>query len=888
MFKDIDENFKGTETLIVDTIKDLIRDNDYVSEIETNGPGVLFYKERGVRKEMPIALKNEVEYNKAIDYLIQSAGLEKNKYLVEGRYVLPGGRYGRLHIAMPPATPYPLVTLALKTSNLKDITSIQGSGSFNSEIALFLRAAVASKLTTVLSGGTGAGKALHKDTLIPTPYGMKTVGELNVGDIIFDENGNETKIERKYCPEDPQSYEIEFKSGQKVKTSAGHLWKVTKLNEKENIGPNREAVLNEEEICELENELNKSDNKQYISRKEVLKLLKGKTNIVDKITKDIKKYHGKHLVKFNAEELAFLKEKVKLLSHIQFEEKELTWEKFNSLTEQRINSNYVRDALKNKKFSTEEIYYDHKEFLKSAIRECKSRIEWKSKREEHISKTDIRPREIMSTEEMFQYGVINKRNRLNFAIGYLSEELKYEKKELMIDPYTLGAWLGDGISDRAVICGEDIEINNKILQKYQLKKENKFSNKKGEKYLYDWRYEGLVEKLKHYNLLRNKHIPIDYKLSSKEQRIELLAGLVDTDGSVDKKGIVSFGNTIKSIVEDAREIVMSLGWSATQITSKIGTYKHEETGEIVECKEIYTFSFVGEGLNLEVPRKQERIEARRKLQKSQQIRHRRHYVVDIRKIEDNPADYYCFQVDSPSHLFLCTEEFIPTHNTTMLEALTNEFGEQERIGVCEDTPELELKGLNTAYLSSTVRVPGMSADEIADLSWTVQQINRMRVDRVLIGETRGKEFFDFIIAANSGKPGSLTTIHANDGPSALKKMATFMYMAVDMSPRIINEMISEAVDIVIQLGTNEKTGAHKIISINEVTNAISSGDSPTIAMNPLFTYDHDSDTWTKRYATDTLKKKLIQGGYDPNTYTKIEREEENQGFSGGLPAYFNK
>lgn len=718
MFKDIDENFKGTETLIVDTIKDLIRDNDYVSEIETNGPGVLFYKERGVRKEMPIALKNEVEYNKAIDYLIQSAGLEKNKYLVEGRYVLPGGRYGRLHIAMPPATPYPLVTLALKTSNLKDITSIQGSGSFNSEIALFLRAAVASKLTTVLSGGTGAGKALHKDTLIPTPYGMKTVGELSVGDIIFDENGNETKIERKYCPEDPQSYEIEFKSGQKVKTSAGHLWKVTRLNEKENS------------------------------------------------------------------------------------------------------------------------------------------------------------REIMSTEEMLQYGVVNNKDKVSFAIDYLSEEMKYEEKDLIIDPYTLGAWLGNGISDRAVICGEDIEVNDRILQKYQLKNESKFSNEKGEKYLYYWEYEKLVEQLKYYNLLKNKHIPIDYKLSSKKQRIEFIAGLVDTAGSADKDGIVSFGNTIINVVQDAREIVMSLGWNATPITSK-----YEEDIEI------YTFSFIESGLNLEVPRKQERISIRRN---SQKTKHRMHYIVDIKKIDDNPGNYYCFQVDSPSHLFLCTEEFIPTHNTTMLEALTNEFGEQERIGVCEDTPELELKGLNTAYLSSTVRVPGMSADEIADLSWTVQQINRMRVDRVLIGETRGKEFFDFIIAANSGKPGSLTTIHANDGPSALKKMATFMYMAVDMSPRIINEMISEAVDIVIQLGTNEKTGAHKIISINEVTNAISSGDSPTIAMNPLFTYDHDSDTWTKRYATDTLKKKLIQGGYDPNTYTKIEREEENQGFSGGLPAYFNK
>lgn len=231
--------------------------------------------------------------------------------------------------------------------------------------------------------------------------------------------------------------------------------------------------------------------------------------------------------------------------------------------------------------------------------------------------------------------------------------------------------------------------------------------------------------------------------------------------------------------------------------------------------------------------------------------------------------------------------------TTLLEALTGEFKKTERIGVCEDTPELELAGENIAYLTSTVWAPGMNNSDVADLSWVVQQINRMRVDRIIIGETRGKEFFDFIIAANSGKPGSLTTIHANDGAAAMKKMSGFIYQAVDMPPRIINEMISEAVDIVIQIGHNEKTRKHKMLSIHEVTEAISSGDSPTIALNPLFLYDHTLDKWEKRYATDSLKKKLELNGYDPNTYTIASQEDSEYGnnsfdFNGGLPSYFNK
>lgn len=227
--------------------------------------------------------------------------------------------------------------------------------------------------------------------------------------------------------------------------------------------------------------------------------------------------------------------------------------------------------------------------------------------------------------------------------------------------------------------------------------------------------------------------------------------------------------------------------------------------------------------------------------------------------------------------------------TTLLEAMAGEFKDDERIGICEDTPELMIKTPNTVYLNSTVWTPGMSADDVADLSWIVKQVNRMRVDRVIVGETRGPEFFDFVTAANSGKEGSMTTLHANDGQSAMKKMSTFMYMAVDISPRIINEMISEAVDIIIQLGHSKLDGTHKIISIHEVTNAVSTGDSPTIALNPLFEYDHENNTWARKFATDRLKNRLEIYGYNPNNYA-IKKEEEAIDMKGqrGLPSYFNK
>ena len=69
---------------------------------------------------------------------------------------------------------------------------------------------------TLITGSTGSGKDLHKDTLIPTITGMKTIGDIKIGDIIFDDNGNQTKVIDKYSPKETTFYEITFSDGTKV------------------------------------------------------------------------------------------------------------------------------------------------------------------------------------------------------------------------------------------------------------------------------------------------------------------------------------------------------------------------------------------------------------------------------------------------------------------------------------------------------------------------------------------------------------------------------------------------------------------------------------------------------------------------------------------------
>lgn len=85
---------------------------------------------------------------------------------------------------------------------------------------------------TLITGSTGSGKALHKDTeIIAKDKGWTTVGEIKVGDIIYDESGNHTTVEAVYQPKVEDHYEITFGNGQTVKACGDHLWNIGDVND---------------------------------------------------------------------------------------------------------------------------------------------------------------------------------------------------------------------------------------------------------------------------------------------------------------------------------------------------------------------------------------------------------------------------------------------------------------------------------------------------------------------------------------------------------------------------------------------------------------------------------------------------------------------------------
>lgn len=201
--------------------------------------------------------------------------------------------------------------------------------------------------------------------------------------------------------------------------------------------------------------------------------------------------------------------------------------------------------------------------------------------------------------------------------------------------------------------------------------------------------------------------------------------------------------------------------------------------------------------------------------------------------------------------------------TTMLEACTKLIPETVRIGVAEDTPELNLIQPNTTYLHSTPVRPGYREDDFPTLPWVVRQFQRMRLDMIIVGETRGKEFAEFLVSANSGFDGSLTTLHANTPTRALERMTNFALKGSDRMPiRAVNSDIANGIDIIVQLGVLPD-GRHKVYEITEVTNTIRDSEDAKITTQALYKYDKRKDVFVKENnMSDALKEKMASVGID--------------------------
>jgi hypothetical protein len=228
-----------------------------------------------------------------------------------------------------------------------------------------------------------------------------------------------------------------------------------------------------------------------------------------------------------------------------------------------------------------------------------------------------------------------------------TEIVEFESSPVAIDPYYLGVWLGDGGSkDLRITCTlEDYENYCNIFFEKQIEVScftlDQRSHRTGTFYV-----RGGAKVFKELDLWGNKHIPDSYIFNSPQVRIELLQGLMDTDGTVEKNGVCRFYQSNEKLIKQVRLLLSSLGIKST-LSCKQTTHK-----------DAYTLCFtVNEFDVFKLDRKLER-----QRNNKNHLKNKRIYIRSITQTTSVPVR--CLQVDNDEHLFLAGETLVPTHNTT--------------------------------------------------------------------------------------------------------------------------------------------------------------------------------------------------------------------------------
>ena len=151
--------------------------------------------------------------------------------------------------------------------------------------------------------------------------------------------------------------------------------------------------------------------------------------------------------------------------------------------------------------------------------------------------------------------------------------------------------------------------------------------------------------------------------------------------------------------------------------------------------------------------------------------------------------------------------------TTFLNALAEYIPEDERVVVIEDSAELQLDNISNIVRLECRNSNFMGQGKV-NMSMLIKASLRMRTDKLIIGEVRGKEVSDMLQALNTGHSG-MSTGHGNSSQGMLRRMESMYLMGVDMPVDAIRAQIIEAIDILVHLGRTKK-GNRVILEINEL------------------------------------------------------------------------
>ncbi|WP_263322584.1 phage terminase large subunit family protein [Endozoicomonas sp. Mp262] len=287
----------------------------------------------------------------------------------------------------------------------------------------------------------------------------------------------------------------------------------------------------------------------------------------------------------------------------------------------------------------------------------------------------------LTTEQMLGRTFIGNSRRRRYAID-VCQPVELPERDLLIHPYVLGVWLGDGnstmnhisvdesdteLTEHLKDCGVEAVFRLPAWRKGRcanividptIRLKSFFENK-GDVNLARHGSD-FTQALRYLDVLGNKHIPEDYLRSSRAQRLALIQGLMDSDGSIDVDGKrCEFSNINRKLVDGMSEILESLGYKVS-IYDRPSRTKAYPNGNVYTCQPGWRVSWTAyvEEPMFRLTRKVARMRSSSEGRPTQAKRRR---IEAIEPVASVPVR--CIEVSSPSHLYLCGKGWIPTHNT---------------------------------------------------------------------------------------------------------------------------------------------------------------------------------------------------------------------------------
>ncbi|MGN6239817.1 MAG: replicative DNA helicase [Cellulosimicrobium cellulans] len=200
-------------------------------------------------------------------------------------------------------------------------------------------------------------------------------------------------------------------------------------------------------------------------------------------------------------------------------------------------------------------------------------------------------------------------------------------------------------------------------------------------------------RLRTLGVLSNKHIPASYLRASEAQRRDLLAGLLDTDGTVMPQGSVQISLTNERLARETRELILSLGYRTGWSTKTV-------KGRTEASSTAYTITFTTEDNVFWLERKR-LVHKERRRPGTARLTSR--FVVDVRRVESVPVR--CVEVDHPSHLYLAGRSMVPTHNSVLGINVATHAAVHHQMASVIFSLEMSRNEITMRLLAAEARVP---------------------------------------------------------------------------------------------------------------------------------------------------------------------------------------